>query len=64
MRSLLAACVALGAVAVAAVPPAHAEIRIGVPGVHLDVGPNHHRYWEHRRWEEHRDRCYYRGCYR
>jgi hypothetical protein len=66
MRSLLAACVALGAVAVAAVPAAQAELVIGVPGVHVDVGPHphywHHGYYEHRRWEERRGWCYYHGC--
>jgi hypothetical protein len=62
MKTLLAAFAALGAVAVAAVPAAHADVRIGVPGVHLDIGNHHHRYWEHRRWAEHREWCYYHGC--
>jgi hypothetical protein len=71
MRTLLAACVAFGAVTFAALPQANADVRVGVPGVRLDIGPHdhdwHHRYWahrewEHRRWEAYRDRCYYRGC--
>jgi hypothetical protein len=66
MRSILAACVAFGAITVAALPPAHAEVRIGVPGLHVDVGPHphYHHYWEHRHWEARREGCYYHGCWR
>jgi hypothetical protein len=60
MRAILAACVAFGAITVAALPQAKAEVRIGVPGVHVDVGPHPH-YWHHRHWEGRRD-CYYHGC--
>jgi len=66
MRTFLAACVAFGAITVAALPRAHAEVRVGVPGLHVDFGPRshdwHHRYWEHRHWEARRDWCYYHGC--
>lgn len=66
MKAFLAACVAFGAITVAALPPAHAEVRIGVPGLHVDIGPHphywHHHYWEHR--EAHRDWCYYHDCRR
>jgi len=59
MRAFLAACVAFGAVSVAALPRAHADVRVGVPGVHVDIGPHHG--WHHRYWEHRRD-CYYHGC--
>ena len=71
MKTLLAACVTLGIVTVAALPQAHADIIVGPPGVRLDIGPRdrdwHHRNWEHREWEHrrreaYRERCYYRGC--
>jgi len=65
MRAFLAACVVFGAITVAALPQVQAEVRLGVPGVHVDIGPHphywHHR-WEHRRWEERREWCYYHGC--
>lgn len=68
MKALLAACVAFGAITVAAVPPAHAEVQIGVPGLHVDIGPHphywHHDYWAHRRWEEHHEWCRYHRCWR
>jgi hypothetical protein len=68
MKALLAACVAFGAVTVVALPQAHADVRVGVPGVHLDVGPHdrdwHHRDVEHRHWEARRDRCNGPRCYR
>ena len=66
MKAFLAACVAFGAITVAALPQAHAEVRIGVPGLHVDIGPHphdwHHHYWEHR--EARRDWCYYHDCRR
>lgn len=77
MKTLLAACLTLGVVTVAALPQAHADVVVGVPGVRLDVGPHDrydrdrelrhrdwaaHREWEHRHWEAYRERCYYRGC--
>jgi hypothetical protein len=66
MRLLLAACVSLGVLAGVAAPKANAEVVVGVPGVHLDIGPHphywHHEYWAHRRWEERREWCYYHGC--
>jgi hypothetical protein len=64
---LLAACISLGVLAGVAAPKANADVVVGVPGVHLDIGP-HHRYyhdgdyWAHRRWEERREWCYYHGC--
>jgi len=77
MRAFLAACVAFGAVTVVALPQARADdVRIGVPGVHLDVG-SHDRdrdreAREHRDWDRHadahherevvRERCYGRDC--
>jgi hypothetical protein len=68
MKGFLAACVAFGAVTFAALPNATAQVVIGVPGVHLRVGPQpyhyHHAYWQHRRWEERREWCYYHGCWR
>ena len=56
MRTFLAACVAFGAVAYTALPQAHADdIRIGVPGVHVDVG-GHDRDREAREAREHEAR--------
>jgi hypothetical protein len=50
------------------VPHADAQVVVGVPGLHVHIGPHRHHwrhaYWEHRRWEERRDWCYYHGCYR
>ena len=63
MRTLLAACVAFGAITVAALPQANAEVRIGVPGVHVDIGPHPH-YWHHHYWEHRHDWCYYHDCRR
>ena len=70
--ALLAACAGLAIVTLTALPQAHADVRVGVPGVRLDIGPHahdwrhdrwaEHRYWEHRRWEAYRERGYYRGC--
>jgi hypothetical protein len=78
MKAFLAACVAFGAITVAALPQAHADdIRIGVPGVHVDVGGHdrdrearearEHRDWdrhadEHREREVVRERCVGDGC--
>jgi hypothetical protein len=74
MKTLLAACLTLGVVTVAALPQARADVVVGVPGVRLDVGPHErerdwrhrewaqHREWERRHWEAYRERCYYRGC--
>jgi hypothetical protein len=63
MKALLAACVAFGAITVAALPQAHAEVRIGVPGLHVDIGPHPH-YWHHHYWEHRHDWCYYHDCRR
>jgi hypothetical protein len=53
MRTLLAACVAFGAVSVAALPQARADdVRIGIPGAHLDIG-GHDRDREAREYREH-----------
>jgi hypothetical protein len=74
MRTFLAACVALGAVSIAALPQARAgDVRIGVPGAHLDIGGHdrdrearEHRDWdrhdEHRDREIVRERCVGPGC--
>ena len=39
MKTFLAACVAFGALTFTALPHANAEVVVGVPGVHLRVGP-------------------------
>jgi hypothetical protein len=66
MRLLLAACISLGVLAGVAAPKANADVVVGVPGLHVDIGPHHHYYhgdyWAHRRWEERREWCYYHGC--
>jgi hypothetical protein len=58
MKTLLAACVTFGVLTAAALPQAHADVRIGAPGVRLDIGPQEqdwrHRHWAHRDWG-HRD---------
>jgi hypothetical protein len=73
MRTFLAACVAVGAVSVAALPQARAdELRIGVPGAHLNIGGHDREAREHRDWDRHayehrdrevvRERCVGRDC--
>lgn len=67
MKTFLAACVAFGALTFTALPHANAEVVVGVPGVHLRVGPPprpHYADREHRRWEERHDWCYYHDCRR
>jgi hypothetical protein len=65
MRAFLAACVAFGAISIAALPPAHAEVVIGVPGAHVDIGGHpHDRNWDHRHFEPRHERCYGRDCRR
>jgi hypothetical protein len=67
MKAFLAACVAVGAIAVVTLPTAHAQLVI-VPGVHVDVGPHphywHQRYSDHHRWEDRREWCHYHDCRR
>jgi hypothetical protein len=76
MRTFLAACVAVGAISVATLPQARADdVRIGVPGAHLDIGGHdrdHREAREHRDWDRHadehrdrevvRERCVGRDC--
>ena len=65
MRTLIAACVAIGALTCMAVPAAQADIRFVVPGVHVDIGPHRH-YWHHGYWHSgywHRDYWHSRYCY-
>jgi|HubBroStandDraft_1064217.scaffolds.fasta_scaffold433227_1 hypothetical protein len=54
MKTLLVALFAFAAVSTVIVP-ARADVRIGVPGVHVDIGPHHHWY--------HHDYCYYHRCW-
>jgi hypothetical protein len=61
MRTLLAALVAVAAVGTA-VAPAQADVRFGVPGVHVDIGP-HHDWHRYHHWYHH-DYCGYHRCWR
>ena len=60
MKTVLVALVALAAASTVIVP-AQAEVRIGVPGVHVDIGPHHG--WYHHHWYHH-DYCDYHRCWR
>jgi len=60
MKALLVALLAFTAASTAIVP-ARAEVRIGVPGVHVDIGPHHG--WYHHHWYHH-DYCEYHWCRR
>jgi len=73
MRAFLTAFVAYGALTVVALPQARADdVRIGVPGMHLDVG-GHDRdrdrdrdreAREHRDWDRHADQHHEREVVR
>jgi hypothetical protein len=55
MRTILAACVALGTAGFALASPAHADVTITTPGVAVEGGP----YWRHHHpdaeWRERRE---------
>ncbi len=58
MRTILAACLALGVSSLVSTVPAQAQVRIQGPGVSVNVGPQ--PYWREHRDEEWRDRREFR----
>jgi hypothetical protein len=54
MRSIIVACLALGAAALTPAAPVHAQVSIRVPGVAIEAGPQ--PYWRHDgEWRERRE---------
>jgi hypothetical protein len=56
MKAFLVALLAFTAVSTV-IAPARADVRIGVPGVHVDIGPHHDHHWYHH------DYCDYHRCW-
>src|SRR5471032_2432260 len=58
MRTILLACVAFGAAALASAAPVQAQVTIRAPGVAIEAGP--HPYWRDNRDAEWRERSEFR----